>query len=110
MTPDGEKSDKYGTTLNPPAVGLNDNLEFLGRQLHIQTEFIELPIARIVTQVFCGGRVMLSRKSECPPDFQDSQDLRRLQQTMNFQHHQVIKEIADKQIRALSSKEPPVHP
>ena len=103
VTLGAENSRKNGMAFNLPAVGLNDNLDFLGRQLHVQTEFIELPVAHIITQVFCSGRVMLSKKSDCPAGIQEAQDARKLQQTMNAQHHQVIREISDKQTRVLNS-------
>jgi hypothetical protein len=103
VTPGSDKVDKNGITFNLPAVGLNDNLDFLGRQLHVQTEYIELPVARIVTQVFCSGRVMLSKKTECPPAIHEFQDTQKLQQIMNAQHHKVIQEITGKQARILGS-------
>jgi hypothetical protein len=98
-----EEPDKAGLAVTPPAIGLNDNLEFMGRQLHVQTEHLEFPVARIVTQVFCSGRVMLSKKSEYPADFRESRDLSRIQKMMNAQHYQVIREITDKQSRILGS-------
>jgi hypothetical protein len=103
VNPGSEKDELQSISLNLPVVGLNDNLDFLGRQLHVQTEFIELPVARINTLVFCNGRVLLSKKSECPPGIRESHDIQKLQQIMNTQHHQVIREIAAKQVRVLGS-------
>jgi hypothetical protein len=103
VNPGSEKEDKIGNTINLPAVGLNDNLNFMGRQLHVQTEYIEFPVSRIITQVFCSGRVMLSKKSECPPDIHEFHDMDRLQQIMNAQHRQVILEISAKQAKILGS-------
>jgi hypothetical protein len=97
------KGEMNDIPFNLRIVGLNDNLDFMGKRLHIQTEYTELPIARISTQVFCMGRVMLSKKFECPPDIRESHDIHRLQQIMNAQHHQVIQEIEDKQARILGS-------
>ena len=57
-----EHQAKSGSELKLPVVGLNDNLVFMGRQLHVQTEHTGFPVARIVTQVFCSGRVLLSKK------------------------------------------------
>ncbi|MBN1571519.1 MAG: hypothetical protein JXA73_27025 [Acidobacteria bacterium] len=104
MNPGSEKCTSENSVFNKPVVGLNDNLDFLGKQLHIQTEFIELPAARISTQVFCRGRVLLSKKTECPPGVRESHDFQKLQQIMNAQHHQVIQEITDKQARVLASQ------
>ncbi len=109
MTHGSDKSGKIGTSSNLPVTGLNDNVEFLGRQLHIQTEYIEQPNSHIVTQVFCSGRVMLSRKSDCPPGTQESQSPRCLQEAMNTQHQKTLCEINNKQARVLDSKEPSVH-
>jgi hypothetical protein len=85
-----------------PVSGLNDNLEFMGRQLHIQTENTGLPPIRIVTQVFCGGRVILSRKTDHTSITGDSGAINNLRDLMNSQHYQIIKKIKDKllQLRA----------
>ena len=77
--------------------GLNDNLEFMGRQLHIQTESAGFPAGRIVTQVFSGGRVLFSRKTDHPAAAEDSGGTARIQELMHSQHTQVIKEIKHKQ-------------
>jgi hypothetical protein len=79
-----------------PVSGLNDNLEFMGRQLHIQTENAGIPATRIVTQVFCGGRVILSRKTDHPSIMGDSGAIANIRDLMNSQHLQIIKEIKDK--------------
>ena len=76
----------------------------MGRQLHIQTEHTGFPVARIVTQVFSNGRVLLSKKAECLPDTCESQDIIRIQKLMNSQHYQVLQEIAAKQARILGSR------
>jgi hypothetical protein len=77
----------------PPATGLNNNIEFMGRRLHIQTENIGLPKPGIVTQVFSSGRVIYSKKT----DF--SQELNDIQSQMWNQHSEVIQSITDKQAR-----------
>ena len=83
--------------------GLNDNLEFMGRQIHIQTESAGFPEARIVTQVFSKGKVLFSRKTDYAAA-DDSGGTARIQELMNSQHIQVIKEIKDKQARILDSR------
>jgi hypothetical protein len=77
----------------PPATGLNNNIEFMGKQLHVQTENIRLPKRSIVTQVFSNGRIILSKKTECSPDLND------IPVQMQKQHSEVIQGIADKQAR-----------
>jgi hypothetical protein len=98
-----EEQDKDNLASATPATGLNNNLEFMGRQLHVQTEHLEYPVARIVTQVFCNGRVMRSKKSEYSADIRESRDINKIQQLMNAQHYQVIREITEKQSRILGS-------
>jgi hypothetical protein len=96
-------TEKSGLSFASPITGLNDNLQFMGRQLHVQTEHLEFPTAHIVTQVFCNGRVLLSKKSEYPSDVRECRDVSKIQQLMHAQHSQVIREIADKQARILAS-------
>jgi hypothetical protein len=79
------------------AVGLNDNVEFMGKRLHVQTESIGSPSPCIVTQIFSNGRVIFSKKSECSPDLNGIQDL------MNQQHSQVLKTIVEKEARILGA-------
>jgi hypothetical protein len=99
-----EYQGKSGTGLKLPVVGLNDNLIFMGRQLHVQTEHTGFPVARIVTQVFCSGRILLSKKTECPAGIHESKDFNQLQRLMSMQHYQVIEEITAKQARIMSSR------
>ena len=99
-----KEQEKSNPALISPAMGLNDNLEFLGRQLHIQTEHTGFPKASIVTQVFCSGRVMLSKKTEYPPEVNESQDFNTIQQLMKKQHCQMIQELKDKQARKQGSR------
>jgi hypothetical protein len=99
-----EQQRNCGTELKIPLMGLNDNLEFMGRRLHVQTEHTEFPVARIVTHVFSNGRVLLSKKTECPPDAPESHDFSRIQKLMSAQHYQVLKEIEAKQARILGSR------
>jgi hypothetical protein len=86
-----------------PVPGLNDNLEFMGRQLHVQTESAGFPTARIVTQVFCRGRVMFSRKSEYPPGINESNNSDKIRELMHSQHCEVIQEIRNKQTQILKA-------
>jgi len=92
-----------GIACASPPTGLNNNLEFMGKLLHVQTENVEFPMARIVTQVFCGGRVVLSKKTEYPPGIRESKDFRKIHQLMRMQHFKIIQEITDKQTRILGS-------
>ncbi len=83
--------------------GLNDNLEFMGKQLHVQTEKSLFPVPRIVTQVFSNGRVVFSKKSDILQG-QESKEFTKTQELMRAQHIQTIQEIAEKQKRILGSR------
>jgi hypothetical protein len=98
------KEGNGGIALASPPAGLNNNLEFMGKHLHVQTESTGFPTARIVTQVFCRGRVVLSKKSEYPPGISEFHDFNKMQQLMRTQHYQVIQEIADKQRQILGTR------
>jgi hypothetical protein len=82
-----------------PMPGLNDNLDFMGKQLHVQTESVEFPVACIVTQVFCSGKVILSRKSDSPAGARENGDIARMREFMQAQHLQIIQDIEDKRAR-----------
>jgi hypothetical protein len=82
-----------------PLPSLNDNLYFMEKQLHVQTESMEFPVACIVTQVFLKGKVILSRKSDFPPGVLENGDVAKMRELMHAQHFQIIQNIADKQTR-----------
>ncbi len=94
---DGNERPVPGT----PTMGLNDNLDFLGRQLHIQTEDLGYTGRCIQTQVFCDGRVLLSTKSEYPASVQQQADRSQLVELMHKQHYNVIRELESKKVRIL---------
>ncbi len=96
---DRQNGETSGERIENSAPGLNDKIEFMGRQLHIQTEKIGLPVPRIVTQVFSNGRVVFSKKSDVSPP----QELLKIEELMRDQHSRTIREIADKQKRILGS-------
>jgi hypothetical protein len=77
--------------------GLNDNVEFMGRQLHVQTEYAGFPAAHVITQIFCRGRVVLTRKSGCQPGISDSGTSDKIRELMHSQHCRIIQEIRNKQ-------------
>ena len=93
-----------GVSFTPSAMGLNNNLEFMGRQLHVQTENTGFPVAHIVTQVFFKGRVVFSRKSDYPPGVREAHDLSRIRELMHAQHFQIIQGIAEKRTRMMDSR------
>jgi hypothetical protein len=95
-----------GSTGENSVPGLNNNLEFMGKQLHVQTERIGHPTPRIVTQVFSNGRVVLSKKHELDPEDAESQEYVRIEELMRTQHLQTIREIDEKKRRILGSASP----
>lgn len=76
-----------------PMMGLNDNLEFMGNSLHIQTENLGFTGRCITTQVFCNGKVILSAKSEYPSTIRDQKDQSQVRELMRKQHFNVIREL-----------------
>jgi hypothetical protein len=89
------KGDAPATAI--PAMGLNDNLVFMGKELHVQTENQGSSALCILTQVFLNGRVVFSTKSEIPHDFHEMHEYSKIQDLMHTQHSQVIQKIKDKQ-------------
>jgi flagellar biosynthesis protein FlhG len=84
-----------------PTMGLNDNLEFKGKQLHIQTENLGFTGRCITTQVFCNGQVLLSTKSEYPSPLQASTDPAQIGELMRKQHFEVIRELEDQKLKVM---------
>ena len=95
--------DKETTGAALCLAGLNDNLEFMGRHLHVQTENAGFPVAHIVTQVFCKGKVVLSKKTDYPPGVREAGDIGTMQELMRAQHIHVIRSIAAKESRILGA-------
>ena len=85
------------TFLPSQVMGLNDNIKFLGRELHVQTEAARIPMPHIVTHVFSNGRILLSRKSDCPVDIDEASSQQRIRELMQLQHQDVINELLKKQ-------------
>ncbi len=75
------------------APGLNDNLDFLGRELHVQTEDLGHTGRCIVTQVFCNGRVLFSTRADYPQNAHDADGRVQIGEQMRSQHLSVIREI-----------------
>jgi len=101
-----DSEERAGSAGESSVPGLNNNLEFMGKLLHVQTERIGHPTPRIVTQVFSNGRVVFSKKSELAPEDAESQEYARIEGLMRTQHLQTIQEIEEKQRRILGSGSP----
>ncbi len=86
-----------------PTMGLNDKLDFLGRQFHIQTEDLGFNGRSITTQVFCEGRVIFSTKCEYPSSVNGNGDRNLITEMMRQQHFNVIRQLESKKSQMLST-------
>jgi hypothetical protein len=100
----GEDSPKTDVDAGYAPSGLNDNLEFMGKQLHVQTERICIPSLHIITQVFSNGRVILSKRTGVARD-SGAQEPMEIQHLMRTQHFHTIREIEDKQKSLMGSNQ-----
>jgi flagellar biosynthesis protein FlhG len=83
-----------------PVTGLNDNMAFMGRNLHIQTEDMGVTGHCITTQVFCEGRVILSTKSDYASTMRNPHHNGDLVELMRTQHFNVIREIESRKTKS----------
>jgi flagellar biosynthesis protein FlhG len=95
--------DEAAPIPSTPTIGLNDNLDFMGKQIHIQTEDMGFSGRSISTQVFCEGRVILSTKSEYPASLKSRNNPAEIAELMRKQHFNVIRELESKKVRILHS-------
>ena len=82
-----------------PTTGLNDNLDFMGRILHIQTEDVGYSGRCITTQVFCNGRLLLSTKSDYPAILSAHSGRANIAKLMREQHFTVIQDLEKRKLR-----------
>lgn len=82
-----------------PAMGLNDNLNFCGKELHVQTEHVQSSAPHIRTHVFFQGRVVHTTRYEYSNDEQDSINLVEIRKLMHRQHMAVIEKISKQQAK-----------
>ena len=99
---DRQGGETQPTEAAPPvvsaqAMGLNDNLAFMGRAIHVQTEDLGAAGNCITTQVFCDGRVILSTRSEYPSTMREQNHNDRVIELMRAQHFNVIRQIESRQ-------------
>lgn len=80
-------------------MGLNDNLNFLGKELHVQTENIQSSSPCILTQVFFHGRVIHTAKHEYTAEIGRSPDLAKIRNLMVRQHMKVVGRISAQQAK-----------
>jgi hypothetical protein len=103
---EGGRASEAGKAEAPASVsspqssqGLNDNLEFLGRRLHVQTEDLGRSARLITTQVFLNGRVIRSMKTPYPGPPGDAGLSERIAELMRAQHLSIISEIQSRRGR-----------
>jgi len=80
-----------------PTMGLNNNLDFLGKELHVQTENVNSEDPYIITQVFFSGRVIQTTKYEYSTEIRGIKNFARISDLMHEQHTKVIENINKKQ-------------
>jgi hypothetical protein len=87
------------TDVASAAMGLNDNLNFLGKELHVQTENVQSSVPCILTQVFLHGRVIHTTKYEYAAELAGSSDLVKIRELMCRQHTKVMDRINQQQAK-----------
>jgi hypothetical protein len=92
MAMDGsDKSIQHG--VRSPIMSLNDNLDFFGKDVHVQTENVDSTDPYIVTQVFLHGRVVQTTKYEYPDEVRNRNEVVKIHDLMRMQHMEVIEKI-----------------
>lgn len=84
--------DSLSTSVSS-AMSLNDNLNFLGKELHIQTENVQSDNPHIRTHVFSSGRVIHTKILAFPVSLMQSRDLNEIHRLMQAQHCEIIDKI-----------------
>lgn len=100
-----EGEERHDAAALALAMGLNDNLVFMGRDLHIQTEDLGAAGRCITTQVFCDGRVILARRSEYPATMQDPPPNGQVAELMRAQHFNIIRQIESRKMKPQSTSD-----
>jgi hypothetical protein len=80
-----------------PTMSLNDNMYFMGRELHIQTETVQSDTPCIRTHVFSHGRVIHTTKLEFPLGMKGYYDFDTIRDMMKMQHCQIMEKIYKKE-------------
>jgi hypothetical protein len=76
---------------------LNDNIDFLGKELHVQTENVDASVPYILTQVFLRGRVIKTLKYKYPTEIRNLDNFSKIHDLMHSQHMDVIEKINGQQ-------------
>ena len=79
-------------------MSLNDNFNFMGKELHVQTENIQSAKPFIRTHVFLGGRVIYSKINELPTESGEIYDFGEIRERKKAQNRNVIQKISEKQL------------
>jgi hypothetical protein len=83
--------------LKSPTMCLNNNIDFLGKELHVQTENVDTTVPCILTQVFFRGRVIQTIKYEYPAEIRTLNNFSKIHDLMHRQHMDVIEMINERQ-------------
>lgn len=74
-----------------PLMGLNDNIELGGREIHVQTE--DMGGRYTLTQIFCDGRILKSTKSEYPAATREESQRSQKMEFMRQQHLDALRDV-----------------
>lgn len=95
---DAEHPEGLGSAPATLIMGLNDNVEFDGVELHVQTEDFGPARPSLTTQVFQEGRILLSRRSDYAAA-PGGRDRKAVMELMRKQHFGVIREIEEGKVK-----------
>lgn len=93
----GENDVESQFSLKPPVMSLNDNMNFFGKKLQVQTENVDSRDPYILTQVFLHGRVIHSARCEYTAEIFHLDDVAKIHDLMRKQHMEVIEKINKQQ-------------
>jgi len=88
---------EFQSGVTTPMMGLNDNINLFGKELHVQTENVKSEKPCILTQVFFHGRVVYTQKNEYLEENREFKDFDKIRDMMRAQHLMVMGKIIRKQ-------------
>lgn len=93
------KNTDHGFHNVSPSLSLNDNVTFLGKELHVQTEIIQYATPYIRTHIFSGGQIIHTVKYEIPANLHAANDFKEIRDMTNAQHREVMSKINKQQAK-----------
>lgn len=84
--------------------GYNIDVQHEGKTYHVQTEDMGLELKRIITHVFIGGAILLSKKTDYSRLLIQGFDEKKIKELMNDQHRTVVRIIQAGKLDVLKKK------